>query len=226
MAEYARARFPGANVTTIPNGVDPGRFPRELLDEREAATRPFTVGFVGTFKPHHGLDTLVDAFASLRRAERDARLLLVGEGPALSSVRERLEELGLSGAARFTGAVPPDQVPSLLSEMDVGVAPYPTRRSYVSPLKVFEYLAAGLPVVASGAEQITELVGDGEAGLLVEPENPTALAGALQELASEPERRVRLGRAGRAKVLAGHTWDAVAARILALAEPDARTSHA
>ncbi len=141
----------------------------------------------------------------------------------MSSVRGRLEELGLSGAARFTGAVPPDQVPSLLSEMDVGVAPYPTRRSYVSPLKVFEYLAAGLPVVASGADQIAELVGDGNAGVLVEPENPTALAGALQELASEPERRARLGRAGRATVLANHTWDAVAARILALAEPDAST---
>jgi glycosyltransferase involved in cell wall biosynthesis len=226
VAAYARTRFPGVNVTTIPNGVDPGRFPPELLEARQAATRPFTVGFVGTFKAHHGLDTLVDAFASLRRAERDARLLLVGEGPALSSVRGRLEELGLSGAARFTGAVPPDQVPSLLSEMDVGVAPYPTRRSYVSPLKVFEYLAAGLPVVASGADQIAELVGDGEAGLLVDPESPAALAGALQELASQPERRAQLGRAGRDKVLASHTWDAVAARILGFAEPDARPSHA
>ena len=101
--------------------------------------------------------------------------------------------------------------------MDVGVAPYPARRSYVSPLKVFEYLAAGLPVVASGVDQLAGLLSDGDTGLLFEPGDAGALADALGLLADEPERRASLGRAGRAAVLAHHTWDAVAGRILEVA---------
>jgi glycosyltransferase involved in cell wall biosynthesis len=217
VATYARAKFPAARVEAIPNGVDPERFPAALLDAREAAVRPFTVGFVGTFKPHHGLETLVEAFATLRLTQRDARLLLVGDGSARTSVEARLGELGLTDAARFTGAVPPDRVPDLLAHMDVGVAPYPARRSYVSPLKVFEYLASGLPVVASGVDQLAGLLSDGDLALLVEPESAGALADALGLLAREPERRASIGRAGRAAVLAHHTWDAVAGRILEIA---------
>lgn len=217
VAAYARAKFPAARVETIPNGVDPGRFPAALLQAREAAVRPFTIGFVGTFKPHHGLETLVEAFTSVRLTQPDARLMLVGDGSARGSVQGRLGELGLTEAAHFTGAVPPDRVPGLLAQMDVGVAPYPARRSYVSPLKVFEYMAAGLPVVASGVDQLAGLLSDGDTGLLFEPGDAGALADALGLLADEPERRASLGRAGRAAVLAHHTWDAVAGRILEVA---------
>ena len=217
VAAYARAKFPAARVETIPNGVDPERFPAALLEAREAALRPFTVGFVGTFKPHHGLETLVEAFTSVRSTQPEARLMLVGDGRARGSMAERLGEAGLTAAADFTGAVPPSRVPDLLAQMDVGVAPYPARRSYVSPLKVFEYLAAGLPVVASGVDQLAGLIRDGETGVLFEPENVAALADALEHLAVDRERRATLGRAGRAAVLAHHTWDAVAGRILGIA---------
>jgi alpha-maltose-1-phosphate synthase len=102
-------------------------------------------------------------------------------------------------------------------EMDVGVAPFPARRSYVSPLKVFEYLAAGLPVVASGADQLTDLIAHGETGMVCEPDDASSLAAALDLLSGDPQLRARMGRAGRECVLANHTWDQVAGRILAIA---------
>jgi glycosyltransferase involved in cell wall biosynthesis len=102
--------------------------------------------------------------------------------------------------------------------MDVAAAPYPPlAHFYFSPLKVYEYMAAGLPVVASRIGQLAELVAEGVNGLLCQPGDPAALAAALGRLRAEPELRNRLGRAARATVLRKHTWDAVARRILRLA---------
>ena len=139
----------------------------------------------------------------------------MGDGRQRGPVEGRLRELGLHRATRFAGEVTPAEVPGLLAEMDAGVAPFPAQRAYVSPLKVFEYLAAGLPVVASGVEQVAELISHRETGLLFEPDDAGALAEALDLLAGDPQLRARIGRAGRAEVMARHTWDAVAERVLA-----------
>jgi len=102
--------------------------------------------------------------------------------------------------------------------MDVCVAPYPRlARFYFSPLKVYEYMAAGLPVIASKVGQLAELIEDGVNGLLYPPNNPSALATALDRLRCAPEVRARLGRAARATVLRDHTWSAVVQQILSLA---------
>jgi glycosyltransferase involved in cell wall biosynthesis len=132
---------------------------------------------------------------------------------------EDLSRRGLSGDAHFTGAVPPHEVPRLLAGMDAAVAPYSGRGSfYFSPLKVYEYMAAGLPVVASRLGQLDGLIGHGVTGLLCPPDDAGALAGALARLRSAPDLRRRLGEAARAAVLRQHTWAAVAGRILRLAE--------
>jgi glycosyltransferase involved in cell wall biosynthesis len=106
--------------------------------------------------------------------------------------------------------------------MDAAVAPYPALANfYFSPLKVYEYLAAGLPVVASRLGQLERLVEHGVTGLLVPPENAAALADALERLQGDGALRARLGQAARARVLRDHTWDAVVRRILRLAGLDA-----
>jgi glycosyltransferase involved in cell wall biosynthesis len=102
--------------------------------------------------------------------------------------------------------------------MDVAVAPYPPRSPfYFSPLKVYEYMAAGLPIVASRIGQLEELLDSGDCGVLCAPGDPAALAEALAALRRDPARRRRLGEMARAKVRRESTWDAVVHRILGLA---------
>src|SRR5262249_22669401 len=99
------------------------------------------------------------------------------------------------------------------------VAPYPKlRQFYFSPLKVYEYMAAGTPVVASRVGQLAELIEHGVNGLLCPPGDAGALAVALEELKEDPGLGERLSREALATVLGSHTWQAVAERILRLAE--------
>jgi len=205
-------------VHVIPNGVDAERF---RPDVRPAAPGPpgsFTVGFVGSMKPWHGLDVLVEAFARLHERAPDARLLLVGDGPARAGVCADLSDRGLAGVVHCTEAVAPLEVPGLLTSVDAAVAPYSLASGfYFSPLKVYEYMAAARAVVASRVGQLETLIRHEVNGLLCPPGDAAALAGALERLRCEPAVRARLGRAARATVLRNHTWDAVAARVLALA---------
>jgi glycosyltransferase involved in cell wall biosynthesis len=109
-------------------------------------------------------------------------------------------------------------VPELLAGMDAAVAPYPNLKPfYFSPLKVYEYMAAGLPVVASRIGQLDGLIQDRVNGLLCPPEDAAALAAALDELGNDPRLRQRLGEAARATVVREHSWEAVARRLLRLA---------
>ncbi len=221
VAEYLE-RFPAARgkVQVVPNGVNPDRFPADLTPSVPSPAGTFTVGFVGTLKPWHGLPILLEAFAQLHGREPRTRLLIVGAGPEREKLAAEVFSRGLAPAVHFTGAVAPAEVPNLLASMDVAVAPYPELLNfYFSPLKVYEYMAAGLPVVASRVGQLQKLIEPGVNGLLVPPGDTAALAAALGRLQSDPQLRLRLGQAARATVIRQHTWDAVAEQILRLAVP-------
>ncbi|WP_231916267.1 glycosyltransferase [Microbacterium karelineae] len=212
VADWARSQAPGARVVVEPNGVDVARF--DGADR--GADGPFTVGFVGTLKPWHGTETLIDAFALLAPGHPDARLVIVGDGPERPVLERRADERGIADRARFVGAVAPSDVPRWLRSIDVAAAPYPAAGDpYFSPLKVLEYLAAGSVVVASRVGQLPELVADGRTGLLVPPSDPSALAAALRRLAADADLRRSLAEAGRAEVEARRTWRHVVDRSLA-----------
>jgi glycosyltransferase involved in cell wall biosynthesis len=219
VAEYLES-FQAARgkVHVVPNGVSPERFPADLKPSLPAAPGTFTVGFAGSMKPWHGLGTLLEAFARLHEANPESRLLLVGDGAGREPLATEASSRGLGAAVHFTGAVGPGDVPGLLASMDVGVAPYPKSANfYFSPLKVYEYMAAARPVVASRVGQLEKLIEAEVTGLLVPPGDVTALAASLERIRREPELGSRLGQAARAEVLRNHTWDGAVRRILELA---------
>jgi glycosyltransferase involved in cell wall biosynthesis len=206
-------------VYVVPNGVDPDRFDhRSKMLNPNFSPEDFVIGFVGTMKPWHDLQTLVDAFALFYEQEPQGRLLLIGDGPIKSQIEAQIKQRGCSDAVHFTGAVTSAEIPQLLASMDVAVAPYPlATNSYFSPLKVYEYMAAGLAVIASEVGQLQELIDDGINGLLCPQENSCVLAEKLQYLKANPELRLRLGQTARQQVIANHTWDAVVTKLLKLA---------
>jgi glycosyltransferase involved in cell wall biosynthesis len=206
-----------------PNGVNTARIvPADRLpaDHDPAG---FSIGFVGTLKPWHGVDVLLRA-ASAAAASRPGslpwRLVIAGAGPEQEALHALAADLGGSGdlEIQFTGAVAPEDMPRVLQGFDVAVAPYPQADAvdqYFSPLKVYEYLAAGLAVVASSIGQIPAILTDGRTGLLVPPGDDDALGAALLRLAADPVLRRRLGAAARVDAVAHHDWTAVLARELA-----------
>ena len=153
----------------------------------------FVIGFCGSLKVWHGLEILLPAFGALKAALPRAHLLVVGEGPRKAWVEGFVAGAGLTDAVTLTGWVAHVDLPGVIARMDVATAPYPAAEGhYFSPLKLFEYLACGRPVVASRIGQIASLLNGTEAALLVPPGDAAALAAALLRLAHDPTLAAKL----------------------------------
>ncbi len=213
IADVPDAEAVAGRIHTVPNGVSVRRIQPQPADPDRVV-----VTFVGTLKPWHGVADLITA-AALARQQWSLRI--IGDGPEMETLRAQAERLGVE--ADFRGAVAPEEIPAHMAGSAIGVAPYPDlgglEQQYFSPMKVLEYLAAGLAVVASDVGQIPQLLEEGPQlhGVLVAPSDPTALAAALDDLAASPQRRARLGRDGRLLAEERHSWARVVTRILELA---------
>jgi glycosyltransferase involved in cell wall biosynthesis len=180
---------------------------------------PFVACYSGHLYPWKGVDVLVRALALTAGIAG----LVVGGHPAepdLARVRALVADLGLEPRVRFTGLVAPSSVPPLLLQAHALVLPNSATAissAYSSPLKLFEYLAAGRPVVASDLPAFREVLDHEVTALLVPPDDPSALARALERLRDDPALVDRLGRAAHA-LAGGYSWDARARRIGAIAE--------
>lgn len=213
------------DVHVIANGVDLARF--HDVGDGSAIRAEFglgagpVVGFIGSFKPWHGVDLLLESFAALCASRPDAHLVAVGDGPDLAVSRARAALPDLAGRVTMPGRVPHADIPSWLAAMDITVAPYIEQPDfYFSPLKIVESLAAGRPVVAPRIGQIGNLVEHGVTGLLYPPGDAAACQAAMRVLIEDPTRRRAMGQAAR-HAAAGWDWTSVVRRALALA-PDRR----
>jgi glycosyltransferase involved in cell wall biosynthesis len=171
-----------------------------------------TCVFAGAFRAWHGAPALAAALARLH-ASGDRRFggVFIGDGPERGAAEAAARDVP---AVVFTGAVAHADLPACLSAADIGVAPFEPERHgplqlgfFWSPLKIFEYMAAGLPVVAPALPRLAQLVADKTEGLLYDSEDPLSLDRALTTLA-DPALRARLGAAARARAVRDFSWDA------------------
>jgi glycosyltransferase involved in cell wall biosynthesis len=201
-------------ICIVHNGVDTTALTPNATPHQTDPSR-VTIGFVGTLKPWHGLDTLIDALSLIAAERSHVRLLVVGDGPERDRLDERVRTLGLEDSLHFTGPVDSDQIPGWLTSMDIAVAPYPDIDGfYFSPLKLFEYMAAGCACVTTRVGDLSGLIDHGHTGLLCPPDDTKALAETITRLVDDAALRAELGARARQRAVQDHEWSAVLDRIL------------
>jgi len=204
-------------VALLPSGSDVSLFyPREKSRcVQEAGLDPACeyIGFVGSFYQYQGLATLLEAFERLHARRSSVRLLMVGDGEEATALREQAAQRGLSPWITWTGRIPYAHVPLLIGAMDVCVAPFCGDRGETSPVKIFDYLACGKPVVASAIPSVTALFSQSNGVVLVEPDRAEPLADAVMALLDRPEESRRLGIDGRTFVEELFGWEGMVRRL-------------
>jgi glycosyltransferase involved in cell wall biosynthesis len=222
-------RTPPAKIVELEWGADTDRFRPGVAGAVPFARPAATIAvFAGAFRSWHGAVHLAHAVRDLHaRGRSDVGAVFIGDGPELPRARDAAR--GLDGVI-FTGALPHALMPACLSACDIGAAPFDlgAHRAlalgfYWSPLKIFEYMSAGLPVVAPAADRIPTLVGHEHEGLLYDPSAPGALAAALERL-TDARLRAQLGSAGRDRAVREYSW-AAHCRALDAAIRRVRTSE-
>jgi glycosyltransferase involved in cell wall biosynthesis len=206
-------------VHLIPNGADPTDFdcpsPSER-DREDLGLSGFVVAYTGAHGPANGLDVVLDAAETLRTELPEVRFLLVGDGtskPALLADADRRQLTNIE----FRDAVPKSAMPRLLHAVDAGLhvlADVDLFRYGVSPNKLFDYMAAGLPVITNTGGEVAELVNDAGAGLACPPDG---LAEAIREVVQATSaQRAHWGSAGRNWVGSTRSRAAMANRLTTL----------
>lgn len=211
--QFSQARN---KVHVLPNGVNINTIQQRCAPHSQK--HQLTIGFVGTLKPWHGVNSLIEAFSLVLQLHPDCHLLIVGDGPEKLKLEQLVHQLNLDASVTFTGAIAPECMPRYYQQMDIAVAPYPEQATfYFSPLKIYEYMAAGLPTVSSNLGQIKKIVTHGETGLLYDAAHPESLFFSLSYLIHNQNVRERLGKNARIEAENNHSWSLRVQSILSIA---------
>jgi len=219
IVEDIRTRFPRLQVEKISNGVDPSRFDlssglnRDDIRDRYGVNGELGVVYTGLHGLAQGLDQIIHGAAQIKTMP--VRFVLVGDGPAKKSLIEQASELGLTNVL-FLDSVPPESIPPLLSSMDVAIITLKRPIPGAVPSKLYEAMAAGKSIVYVGGGEGARIVQKYNVGLTVPPDNPRALAEAIEFLMRNPESRHRFGKSGRSAVRSHFDRDLIADHLLHL----------
>lgn len=212
----AASAVPADRIEVVPNGIDPAAFAN--LPARPASPDPLVLGFVGFVRDWHGLDAVIAAMAAHDGTPR-LDLVVVGDGPARGVLERQAAASGIAHRVRFTGLAAHAAVPALVAGFDIALQPRAV--SYASPLKIFDYMAAGRAIIAPDQPNIREVLTHEVTALLFDPARPPELWQAVVRLAADPALRARLGAAARAEIdRRGYTWAGNAARLVGWAKED------
>jgi len=207
---------PAKITTTVENGTDLIKVLRRedvrsfrIDNEDKSCLR---LVYLGGFYPWHGIDILLRAVSRLVEQGVCLHLTLIGAGDGYDTVKRLASDLNLDQVVNFKGRLASDEYAPILADSDVGLSPYCGWEEF-SGLKIFDYKAAGLACIASGRDGQPSTLKHNETGWIVPPCDEDALVAAIHQLASEPEKRRRLGQAARLEAERMHSWTHTAIRI-------------
>jgi glycosyltransferase involved in cell wall biosynthesis len=211
--DIAARGVPRERIHLMPNGVDPAAFtpgePDPELVRRYGLAGKTVFGYVSTLDhPREGQEVLIEATAKLLARGRQVVCLIVGDGARRPELEALARRAGVGRAMVFTGRVPHDEVRGHYALLDIFVVPRQNDRAarFVTPLKPYEAMAMGKPLVVSDLPALVEIAAPGERGLAFPHGEADGLADAIETLIDQPETRRRFGEAGRQWVLAERTW--------------------
>jgi glycosyltransferase involved in cell wall biosynthesis len=214
LAEYFHQRgLANGGMHVVSNGADLSKFNPEISGAEVRAKyglgNAVVIGFIGSFHFWHGIENLISLIQAASAQEAKVTFLLVGEGGPMQPLLQKfVAEHGLQEKVLLTGHVVHDEVGRYIAAMDVVLAPYPPLEFfYYSPVKIYEYMACGKPVLSSRLGQIAEIIRDGENGLLAAPGDHAEYARKLARLIEDRELRQRVGREAYQTIAAQHTWE-------------------
>ncbi len=220
LRDYLEARgIPGEKVIVNQNGVtaevtDLAGVP-DMRDQLGIPQDAFVIGYIGGMETFRRLPEVVTHISEMRQAGHDdIYLLMVGDGSDMPAVRAALETHAavLNGAVILTGWVEHADVPRYLASFDLAIFPF--TNAYCSPLKLFEYLGAGIATVGPDTPAVREVFEDGVHLALVKQDGSDFVDRVL-EMKRSPELRTRMGRSGQRLVLQEYTWEKNAQRVVA-----------
>ena len=215
--EIGRRGIPEDRIVVTPNGVDLNLFGNndgsrvrrdyDLVDSQ-------VVGWIGTFRPFHGIELAVEAVRAVQEKIPNVALLLVGEGSERQAIEELCRTRGIRNAV-FTGAVPHHLMGAYLSAMDVGlVLAGDSSHFHYSPLKLREYMACSVPVIAPRVGEMSRMLQDGTDALLVDPDDSSMLANAIHQVLTDPHLSKQLSITGRHRMAKEGSWTRPVERVL------------
>ncbi|GAB2770330.1 hypothetical protein GCM10010465_15170 [Actinomadura fibrosa] len=154
----------------------------------------FVIGWVGSFRKFHSLDLLVEAFLDVSSTMSEAKLLLVGDGPERIRLQEKVESYGLNNRVIFSGNVPHSEIHSYISSFDLAVLPSQSKEGFhYSPLKLREFFAAGVPVIASAVGDVETVIKESNGGWLVPPGSKESIVEMIKKIQGD---RASINEAG------------------------------
>lgn len=221
--ELASCGVPEERIGMIPNAADPVLFDPSRFDRRAErrrlgiGERSTIIGFVGGFYPWHGVPGFIESLAPLLRSRDDLLLLLVGDGPERKRAEDAAWKEKVGSRVHVTGNVAHADLPAVLSCMDIGVMP--NSNWYGSPMKVFEYMAMEIPIVAPRLPPLEDVIHEGRNGTLFQPGSNRELLDSIEILLKDGMRRREIGRSARWDILENHNWRENAGKALRLLHP-------
>ena len=225
LSEWSKKRLSDIGRITLskifvtPSGTDTNLFkPLDKVQScKEIGLDPslFYIGFAGSFFQYQGIDILIQSAPLILDKYPTSKFLLVGDGPMLTEWMKDVLSKGLKDSFIFTNRVPYTEVHKYIGAMDICVAPHHQDTNQASPVKIFDYMACGRPIVASDIEVVREIIGDSKCARMVSPDNPDDLAKALISLIEDIKVREDMGKNGREYAVEHYDRERIAKNLIA-----------